>query len=93
MFPGVKKKVPYHGFLCDCGHYVLYMCLKSLQTDHKGAVEFYFELPNALPCIKINTIKCGFFFFIYTYMYVHFVVFNAVLLTITTVFITLQKIL
>lgn len=88
-----KKKVPYHGFLCDCGHYVLYMCLKSLQTDHKGAVEFYFELPNALPCIKINTIKCGFFFFIYTYMYVHFVVFNAVLLTITTVFITLQKIL
>lgn len=66
-----------------------YTCLKSLQTDHKGAVEFYFELPNALPCIKINTIKWGFFFIP---IYVHFVVFNAVLLTITTVFITLQKI-
>lgn len=62
--------MPYHGFLCDCGHYVLYMCLKSLQTDHKGAVEFYFELPNALPCIKINTIKCGVFFCFFLNIYI-----------------------
>lgn len=92
MFPGVKKKKKYCGLsrFFVIAATTFYTCLKSLQTDHKGAVEFYFELPNALPCIKINTIKWGFFF--YTYIFVHFVVFNAVLLTITTVFITLQKI-
>lgn len=90
MFPGVKKKK-----YCGLSRFFViaattfYTCLKSLETDHKGTVEFYFELPNALPCIKINTIKWVFF---YTYIFVHFVVFNAVLLTITTVFITLQKI-
>lgn len=67
MFPGVKKIVAYHGFLCDYGHYILYMCLKSLQTDHKGAVEFYFELPKS--CIKINTIK-WFFLYLYTPIYI-----------------------
>lgn len=66
MFPGVKKKniVAYHGFFVIAAT-TFYTCLKSLQTDHKGAVEFYFELPNALPCIKINTIKWVFFIPIY----------------------------
>lgn len=86
MFPGVKKKKLW---LITVFFVIAATTFYTCLTDHKGAVEFYFELPNALPCIKINTIKWGFF---YTYIFVHFVVFNAVLLTITTVFITLQKI-